>query len=400
MRRAKHILRARDVDKAKPGDSVIEYRIEGVPGMTLRVEAAPSMLAVYYVLFRASGQKRRIRLGRRGLVPYDQAKSRALETMAAVERGEDPYVAAKDQHCSLTFSEVWQRRKADNVDLAQSTLQQYDIMLSRYAMKDIGAMKADAVTDGHVRALLDKIRDGKGAIKINSFNSVLAAIGSTYAWARGSTLGVTAKPTELLDPLPTKPPRQRNLTDSEVAALWNAIDVTEGIRPEVRLLLRAFTLSGQRNANLSEARVEWIPALTAENPTLFVPGKFMKRKDDHRLPLTPAVAKLFREARLLNPDSEFFFAQNEKRARSLTRDKAAEAMQKVCATAGVLDVHIHDWRHVITTWLAERGTPADVRKKITHHASAGVHDKKLREPVRSALLEWASHVEAVARAAG
>jgi hypothetical protein len=73
-----------------------------------------------------------------------------------------------------------------------------------------------------------------------------------------------------------------------------------------------------------EARVEWIPALTAENPTLFVPGKYMKRKDDHQLPLTPAVAKPFREARLLNPDWKFCFTQNEKRARSLTRDKAAE----------------------------------------------------------------------------
>jgi integrase len=405
MRPAKHILKARDVDKARATDSVIEYRIEGVPGMTLRVEAAPSAVAAYYVLFRASGQKRRIRLGRRGLTPYEQAKSRALEIMAAVERGEDPYVAVKEAQCSLTFAEVWEQRKADNVDLAPSTLQQYDIMLNRYALKDIGAMKADEVTDGHVRALLDNVRDGKRTIKVNSYNAVLAAIGSTYAWARGSTLGVRAKPTDLIDPLPTKPPRHRNLTDNEVAAIWNAIGTAEGIRPEVRLLLRAFMLTGQRNANLSEARVEWIPALAVENPTLFVPARFMKRKDDHQLPLTPAAAKLFREARQLNPGSEFFFAQNEKRASSLTRDKAAEAMQKVCAAAGVHDVHIHDWRHVITTWLAERGTPSDVRKKITHHAPAGVHDKvynsaKLREPVRAALQQWAEFVEGVARAAG
>jgi len=403
MRRAKHILAARDIDKIKPRDSVIEYRIEGVPGMTLRVEAAPSSVAAFYVLFRASGQKRRIRLGRRSLVPYEQAKSRALEIMAAVERGEDPYISAKDQQSALTFGELWERRKADSADLAPSTLQQYDIMLNRYALKDIGAMRADWITDGHVRALLHNIRDGKGAIKVNSHNAVLAAIGSTYGWAR--TLGVKAKPTDLIDPLPTKPPRRRSLTDSELAALWNAIGTTEGIRPEVRLLLRAFMLTGQRNANLSEARVVWIPALAAENPTLFVPAEFMKRKDDHELPLPPAVAKLFRQARLINPGSEFFFAQNEKRARSLTRDKAAEAMQKVCAAAGVHDVHIHDLPHVITTWLTQRASSAaDVRRKITHHASAGVHDKvynsaELREPVRAALQQWALHLEAVARAA-
>jgi integrase len=145
--------------------------------------------------------------------------------------------------------------------------------------------------------------------------------------------------------------------------------------------------------------------MAAENPTLLVPAKFMKRKDDHQLPLTPFVTNLFREARRLNPGSAFFFASGEKRARSLTRDKAAEAMQKVCAAAGVPDVHIHDWRHMIVTFLAERGIPAEVRKKITHHAAVGVHDRvynsaKLREPVRDALKIWTDYVLRVSGAAG
>jgi hypothetical protein len=169
-----------DVDKAKPGDSVIEYRIEGVPGMTLRVEATPRMVDACDVLSRASGQKRRS--GGAGGVAYDQAKSRALETMAVVERGgplRRRQRPALQPHVQRSVGAAQGRQRGLGTVYASAMRH----LLSRYALKDIGAMKADAVTDGHVRALLDNIRDGKGAIKINSFNSVLAAIGSTYAWA-------------------------------------------------------------------------------------------------------------------------------------------------------------------------------------------------------------------------
>ena len=231
-------------------------------------------------------------------------------------------------------------------------------------------------------------------------------MGSTYTWARGWRLGVTADPTKGIDRKPQAPARLRNVDEDELARLWNAIGMVEGLEPLTRLALRVLLLTGQRNSNISGCRVDWIrPSLAVENPMLVIPAAEMKvKKTPHQVPLVPAVAALFREAIALNPGSEFVFASSRSEAGKMSRRTIARAMEKVCGTAGIDNVHAHDFRTILTTWLAERGVPEDVRKKITHHSATGmqaVYNKAiLKEPVLAALSTWADHVERVGRGAG
>jgi integrase len=412
-RKAIHIVKPRDIDRVKlvAADAApVEYRIEGVPGLTLKVG---SMSAAYYVVYRVRGQpkQRRIRLGTRGIDRYDVVAGRALEIMGAAKRGDDEYVLRHERveetlrkQQRLTFAELWEHRKADNLELTEGTLVNYQSVLSKYAMRTLGEKKADDITQHDVAAVLDAIRDTKGKLRRNPYNATLGAISSTFTYARGK--GKTSgNPTEHLRPLPASKPRKRSLSDVEVGRLWNAIGAAP-LSPKMRLCLRILFLTGQRNTNISGARVDWIrPNLDVANPLLVVPAERMKVKtDEHMLPLVPVVASLFKEAIALSPGSDFVFASPKRgRLGHYTRQAVSIAMQEVCAVAEIADVHAHDFRHLSRTFLAERQVPKDVRDKITHHSVSRVehtyNSAKLHDPVRQALKMWADHVEGLARAA-
>ena len=108
-----------------------------------------------------------MKIGRVGHIELREARETAEDIMRAVSRGNDPKQARQERDAGITFAELWERRKADNVELAPSTLQQYDYSLQRYAMKAIGSKKANDVNGEDVGALLDAIRDMKGKLKVN-----------------------------------------------------------------------------------------------------------------------------------------------------------------------------------------------------------------------------------------
>ena len=68
------------------------------------------------------------------------------------------------------------------------------------------------------------------------------------------------------------------------------------------------------------------------------------------------------------------------------------------------NVHAHDFRHLLKTFLAEQRVEKEVRDLITHHGISrieGTYNSAKRLPyVRKALQLWADHVEEVGRGAG
>ena len=64
------------------------------------------------------------------------------------------------------------------------------------------------------------------------------------------------------------------------------------------------------------------------------------------------------------------------------------------------DLHNHDWRKAVVSWLNERGTRHDVLDRILHHAPRGVtgtfYDfSTLEGPMREAMQRWSDHVWSV-----
>ncbi len=76
-------------------------------------------------------------------------------------------------------------------------------------------------------------------------------------------------------------------------------------------------------------------------------------------------------------------------------------MASLCEIAGVEDVHLHDMRKAITSWLGERGERPDILDRILHHGSKNVTETHynfatMEKWLRDAWQAWADHVVQIA----
>jgi integrase len=133
----------------------------------------------------------------------------------------------------------------------------------------------------------------------------------------------------------------------------------------MRLILKLALLTGQRSSTVAGARVEELE-LGVANPMWRISRTRMKnRRAGHVLPLTPAVVSLFKEATSINGDSAFVFP-SEGRGDHIDKHSVSRAMNRLCERIGIVDLHVHDFRKAINTWLSERLVPFEVRTRIMH----------------------------------
>lgn len=374
-----------------------EYKVEGVAGLLLRVE--PSGAAAFYSRYHANGQRRRIRLGSRGVVPPSEAKKRATEIALAVERGEDPYLSNKLERAEgKTMRELWELYKADDHAKSEKTIAYYDGALRKFVFPILGDQIANTVTPDAIASLLRQVRTA--AKKENHttapVHSARCAIGSLYRWAYKQR-AVTRNPTIGLGFVYKAEARERRVEAEEIAKVWAGIDGEHGPTKRMRLLLKLLLVTGQRNSTVAGARMDELKTLDTANPVWKVPKARMKMRRDHLLPLSPIAADLFRQASALNKGSEFVFPTARGEQEHFGQASVSRAMKRLCSKIGVEDLHVHDFRKGMTTWLVEERVPYEVRTKITHHLDADPHSRnydfsKLEKPMRDALTQWAEYV--------
>jgi integrase len=216
--------------------------------------------------------------------------------------------------------------------------------------------------------------------------------------------------------------RDRVLNDDELAALWRAIDSeTFGATPAMRIILKLAVLTGQRNSEVAGARVAELHIDdSVANPYWHIPGERMKRKDRPQYVfLSKQARELFASAAALAGDSEFVFPATTHgrhvegvEREHISQESVSRATARAAKLAGLKNVHLHDLRKSITTFLGDRGERSDVLDRILHHHSghsAGHRSSVtathydfsiLAGPLRDAWQHWADHVESVTRRTG
>ena len=72
-------------------------------------------------------------------------------------------------------------------------------------------------------------------------------------------------------------------------------------------------------------------------------------------------------------------------------------MASLCKLTGVENVHLHDMRKAITSWLGEHGERPDILDRILHHGSKNVTEThynfaSMEKWLREAWQAWADHL--------
>jgi integrase len=321
------------------------------PGGTWYADSAlPGFAAVAYesgaIHFRArfttrDGQRRKVDVGRLGVVTVEEAREAARRILSQANLGEDPAALREKVRATPTFG-TWRttylsRLLGRRIRLADTT---------RYlslAAERWGDRRLHTITRADVEALYQKI----GEEHATSANRFLAAVSACFAMAVREAL-IPTNPAANLTKFKENPARARVLTPEEMSRLVTALhDEDEHTRAAFALLIG----SGLR---LSEAlRARW-EDLDSEAGTLRLTRPKSGRPEVIPVPQT-TLAVLARLAH----DSEFIVAGIDpkkprvdlKRAwkRVLTEAKKEEALARKkkgeSAGKGFLEnVHIHDLR--------------------------------------------------------
>ena len=292
--------------------------------------------------------------------------------------------------------------------LAPSSVEKYQRLLEADVFPELGDTPVGQLDAETFVELLERVEKRSKS----SAHNVKAALSKMFGWAHGRRK-VAENPMRGLSFNYNSKARKRVATDDEIAKLWAAIDSPAfGAEDGTKLALKLSTLVGLRGGELVGATVSELQ-LEGATPRWTVPPERMKRKSDedghaHIIPLPPLAVGLLR---LAIKESKargngyyvfpgYMVGPAGGQRKHLTRHALTSAMAHACGLAGIENLHVHDMRKTITTWLSERFESARVLGIILHHAREGVLGKHydfsgLEGPVRAAYLKWASHVETV-----
>ena len=213
-------LTDRFVAGAKPNsEAQTDYFDVTVSGLALRVSKNHRAWTFNYTSPK-DAKRARITLGNYPALPLAVARRKALEAKALVQDGKDPrHVFAAQQASALTVAGLIESYLKNH---ARPNLRSAKQMEARFAANVTPLIGAVALADLHRREMntvLDAIVErGKPTMARIVFQDMRAM----FRWAVGRG-DLDGSPLEGASTPSTEKPRERVLTDQEIAALWNEL---------------------------------------------------------------------------------------------------------------------------------------------------------------------------------
>lgn len=374
-----------------PASGQAEISDAKVPGLRVRIGASgkPSFI----VRKRAGGKVKVITLGQYGpRFGLAEARKRAREVLSDIDAGKDVVPVRRG---ALTIRKLWPEYTATKAN--HRSIGEIKRIGDVHILPGLGDRLADAVTRGDVTRFID----GIGAPVMA--RAVHAQLSAFYTWALPRLDDLPANPCQGAG-RPAKPkPRDRVLSDTELAALWRIAEAEP--KPwgqAVQLLI----LTGQRRSEVFEAdRNEF--DLKAKLWT--IPPDRAKNGVTHLVPLSRPVVDVLKGIAEVEGSKWLFPAEGNPDNPASGISKAVTRMRAALAEAvdgEVAPWSLHDIRRTVATGLQRLGIRFEVTEAVLNHISgskagvAGVYQRHdWAAEKRAALDAWAIEVDRIVRGA-
>jgi integrase len=399
------------------------YRQEVLDRDGLYLIVQPSGVKSWALRYRRKTDGKAIKhtIGTYPMLTLKDARSRANELRAEIERGADPHGAKvvarrRANEIDATFEVVVRRYIADHQFRRNRSWQWTARMLGlvvdgtaepgkcpplavlrdgstsrkrnnrRISLVDRwGARRVGDITDADIVEALDRI-SGAAPIMANRLQAVLSAF---FSWAKSKRL-VVANPCTGLERPAEEKSRERVLNDDELRKVWLAAG--ELGHPDAGIV-KLLILTGQRRNEIAGLR--W-SEIDLEERSLHLPAARVKNAHAHDVPLSAlSLATIAGIPRLV--DSDLVFTRRRKPITAFAWLKL-----KLDAGSGVSEWTLHDLRRTVASGLQRLGVRLEVTEAVLNHRSgstAGIvgvyqrHDYAAEK--HDALARWADHVDAI-----
>lgn len=433
---AKAPITKRTVDAAKA--AAREYIIwdhggkETIKGLGLKVTPAGGKVYIYQYRLARPGMAdrtppRKYTIGKHGNLTPDQARSRAKELAAMVERGIDPRqaeldaIGAKDEvkrqaenkaklESELVFEKVaerWLEHYEAEKGRRPRTVEQARHIVKMRLEPALKGKPLPHITRADLQGIIDAIpiKHRASRLAVYAYSSVL------FRWAmeRGE---IADNPVRLMAKPSAPEPRKRVLTDNELLIVCEA---AKRLRDPYRAYFKLLILTGQRREEV--AGMVW-GELDRSTSTWTIPGNRTKNGVAQIVPLASAVVeeldRLVLELQVKAKVSETpirhwpqfgpvltTYGKTVIKSYSKAKAELDNAITKTRPQADPLPAwRVHDLRRTLATGLQRLGVRFEVTEAVLNHVSgarsgvAGIYQRHdWKDEKRAALSAWAGHVD-------
>jgi integrase len=354
-------------------------------GYRLRIGAGGKVLRSWVCQYRHGGATRRQTLGSAEVLGAEQARLMAKKALGRVANGEDPQASKRDRRGKDRHT--LKATVADYLAIKQRAVRPRTYTdMTRYLTDKryfgpLHSLALDQISRKDVATRLNRIALESSSIVALRARAQLSAL---FAWAMQAGL-VEANPVVGTGKPKGSQPRDRVLSDSELASIWKACGDDDHGRC-IRLLI----LLGARRQEIGN--IAWSEC-DFERGVWTLPAARSKNGRAHTLPLLPSMLAIIKDVPHMASRDQLFGA----RANGFTgwsRGKAA-----LDARSRVKNWTTHDIRRSVATRMADLGVLPHVIEQILNHQSghkrgpAGIYNRSSYErEVRSALALWHDHL--------
>lgn len=372
-----------------------------IPNMGVRVTDKGRRSFFLLARFPPSTNPTRRALGEYPALELADARSKAREWLALLERGIDPKQQIEDERKARereaagkfdrSFETVLERyikaRRRDGV----RKVDEDDRDFRRECLPTWNGRAVDEITMADILKVVEAIRD-RGATR-QALN-MAQKIGTFFNWCADDDLIPVSpyRPKRVTIAVGERKSRDRVLTDDELRAFWSA---TETLGPVYSDAYRILLLTGQRLNDIAEA--SW-SEIDLEKRTLTIPAARFKSDRDHVVPLTDDVIEILNSVRRWKGCKWVFTLDGKKSAtighKVKQRLDAAmlETLRKDDPEAALPAWVNHDLRRTVRTRLSELDVLDEVAEAVIGHMPSKLnrtynHSDRLRVKLE-ALTRW------------
>ncbi|ELP5728339.1 tyrosine-type recombinase/integrase [Vibrio vulnificus] len=391
-------LSATEVKNAKAKEK--EYYLVDGQGLKLRVLPSGSKQWLFNYYRPTNGKRANLNLGRFPDVSLVQARKASLNAKELIAQGVDPQDERKRQQ--QAHKEIHEHTFA-NVTKDWFTIKQHDVTpnyaldiwrsLELHIFPHISDKPVKAITAPEIIELLKPI-EAKGSLE--TVKRLAQRLNEVMNFATNCGL-IQANPLTGIKAAFKKPKKENMaaLTPAELPELMGAI-ANASIKRTTRCLLEWQLHTMTRPAEASGARwdeIDW------EEKVWTIPAERMKKRREHRIPLTEQMLALLEVMKPISGHRDFIFPSDRDPKKPCNSQTANMALKRMGFAGRLVS---HGLRSLASTTLNEQGFDPD----LVEAALAHVDDNQVRSAYnRTDYLErrkpmmcwWSGHIEEAAK---
>jgi len=379
----------------------VKYRDEGKEHLYLIVG---QMKKVFYCVAKHRGRTRWVKIGTFPQVTVDEAHSRVDEFLGDFAKGRDPGAERKADRAVVTFGDLFDAYMSDYAKEHKKSWQQDEWNYNRHVRAHWRTRRVDEITPTMVTRLHNRLSETSGKVMANR---ILALVRGVFSWGIDHDKAKVDNPCRATK-AHSEQSRERFMDGDELQRFFAAL---EKQKPKMRDFFNLLLETGVRKSTLMQAawvdislkKAEWRVRGEVEKSgrplTVTLTDEAVailrRRFEENRRPRTVAGGKVAEP--LLSP---WVFPSREQSTKAGHLSDVSRAWREITQEASLPDLHIHDIRRTLGSWMAAQNSSLlMIGRALGHHDTKAteVYARVNTDPIRQAVEQATRAMRQVAK---